>query len=74
MGKHGATPIINSQSPTVADRVGLVQSNSQISHVNLQASGLFCQSHFQGNTGVSLLESAMIPQRTEIILEGKLAK
>jgi hypothetical protein len=42
--------------------------------VNSQAGRLLCQSRFQGNTGVSLMESVMIPPRTEIILEGKLAK
>jgi hypothetical protein len=35
---------------------------------------LLCQSRFQGNTGVSLVKSVMIPPRTEMILEGKLAK
>ena len=42
--------------------------------MNSQAGSLLCQSRFQGNTGVSLVESVMIPLRTEIILEGKLAK
>ena len=74
VGKHGATPIINSQSSITGDRVGVVESNPQIARVNSQAGRLFCQSRFQGNTGVSLVESVMIPPRTEIILEGKLAK
>ena len=33
-----------------------------------------CQSRFQGSIGVSLVESVMIPPRTEMLLEGKLAK
>ena len=74
VGKHGATPIISSQSSITADRVGVVESNPQIACVNSQAGRLLCQSRFQGNTGVSLVESVMIPPRTEIMLEGKLAK
>ncbi len=74
VGKHGATPITNSQSSTTADRAGVVESNPQKVQVDSQVSRLLCQSRFQGNTGVSLGESVMIPPRTEMILEGKLAK
>jgi hypothetical protein len=35
---------------------------------------MLCQSTFQSNAAVALLESAIIPPRTEMILEGKLVK
>ena len=35
---------------------------------------MLCQSTFQSNAAIALLESAIIPPRTEMILEGKLAK
>ena len=74
VGKHGATPIINSQSSATADRVGVVESTPKSVQVYLPVGRLLCQSHFQGSTGVSLVESVMIPPRTEMLLERKLAK
>ena len=74
VGKHGATPIINSQSSTTADRAGVVESTPQSVQVDSPVGRLLCQSRFQGSTGVSLVESVVIPPRTEMLLEGKLAK
>ena len=75
-GKHGATPIINSQSSTTADRVGVVESTPQSVQVYSPVGRLLCQSRFQGSTGVSLVESVMIPPQTEMhaFIRGKLAK
>ena len=74
VGKHGATPIINSQSSTTADRAGVVELTPQSVQVDSPVGRLLCQFRFQGSTGVSLVESVMIPPRTEMLLEGKLAK
>ena len=75
-GKHGATPIINSQSSTTADRVGVVESTPQSVQVYSPVGRLLCQSRFQGSTGVSLVESVMIPPRTEMhaFIRGKIGK
>ena len=74
IGKNGATPIINSQSSTTADRADVVESTPQSVQVDSPVGRLLCQSRFQGSIGVSLMESVMIPPRTEMLLEGKLAK
>ena len=66
--------IINSQSSTTADRAGVVESTPQSVQVDSPVGRLLCQSRFQGSTGVSLVESVMIPPRIEMLLEGKLAK
>ena len=74
--KHGATPIINSQSSTTADRVGVVESTPQSVQVYSPVGRLLCQSRFQGSTGVSLVESVMIPPRTEMhaFIRGKIGE
>ena len=54
-GKHGATPIINSQSSTTADRADVVESTPQNVEVDSLIGRLLCQSRFQGSIGVSLV-------------------
>ena len=53
-----------------ASLVGVTHTCEQHSSTNR----MLCQSTFQSNAAVALLESAIIPPRTEMILEGKLAK
>lgn len=74
VGNHGVTPVKNHTLSTTADRAGIVRSSSQNVLPDPHSSRLLCQTHFQSNTVVALAESVMIPPRTEIILEGKLAR
>ena len=65
--KHGAT---------TADRVGVVESTPQSVQVYSPVGRLLCQSRFQGSIGVSLVESVMIPPRTEMhaFIRGKIGE
>ena len=74
VGEHGAIPIINSQSTTTAVRADVVELTPQSVQVDSPVGRLLCHFSFQGSTGVSLVKSVMIPPRTEMLPEGKLAK
>lgn len=75
VGKHGSTPLRNHDNlSTTADRAGVVRTSPPNASVDSRAGRLLCQSRFQSNTVVALVDSVMIPPRTEIILEGKLAR
>ena len=52
----------------------VVESTPQRAQVDSPVVSLLCQSCFQRNSGVSLVESVMIPPRPEVILEEKFAK
>jgi dUTPase len=70
VGRHGKTSIRDNLESTTASLVGVTHTREQHSSTDR----MLCQSTFQSNAAVALLESAIIPPRTEMILEGKLAK
>ena len=69
VGRHGKASIRDKESMT-ANLAGVTHSRVPRSSTDR----LLCQSKFQSNAVVALLESAIIPPRTEMILKGKLAK
>ena len=69
VGHHGKASTWDKESMT-AKLAGVTHSRVPRSSTDR----LLCQSTFQSNAAVALLESAIIPPRTEMILEGKLAK
>ena len=69
-GRHGNTCIRDNRESTTANLVGITHTSEQRSATDR----MLCQSTFQSNAVVALLESAIIPPRTEMILAGKLAK
>ena len=69
VGRHGKT-FIRDKEPTTANLAGVTHSRVSRSSTDR----LLCQSTFQSNAVVALLESSIIPPRTEMILAGKLAK
>ena len=69
VGRHGKTSI-RDKEPTTANLAGVTHSRVSRSSTDR----LLCQSTFQSNAVVALLESSIIPPRTEMILAGKLAK
>ena len=70
VGHHGKTPIRDNHESTTANLAGVIHTRER----NSSTDRLLCQSTVQSNAAVVLVESAMIPPRTEIILEGKLAR
>ena len=69
VGRHGKTSIWDNQS-TTANLVGVTHTSTDTSSTDR----LLCQSTFQSSAVVALVENTIIPPRTEMILEGKLAK
>ena len=65
VGRHGKTPIRDTES-TTADLVGVTHTNTRHSSTDR----LLCLSTFQSIVVVALVESAIIPPRNEMILEG----
>ena len=70
VGRHGNTPVRDNHESKSANLVGVTHTRASPSSTDR----LLCQSTFQSNAVVALLESAIIPPRTEMILEGKLDK
>ncbi len=69
-GRYGNTSIRDNRESTTANLVGITHTSEQRSATDR----MLCQSTFQSNAAVDLLESAIIPPRTEMILAGELAK
>lgn len=69
VGRHGKTSIRDNES-TTADLAGVTHTNTHQPSTDRS----LCQSTFQSSAVVALVESVIIPPRTEMILEGKLTK
>ena len=66
VGRHGKTSIRDNLESTTASLVGVTHTREQHSSTDR----MLCQSTFQSNAAVALLESAIILPRTEMIWRG----
>ena len=69
-GSHGVTPIRNNNSKDflTENLAGIIQARAA------GTDRVLCQSEYSGCAAVSLVNSVMLPARTELIVEGKVAK